>query len=60
MKTIKLTTEQADALKRALNKIIPASAMLDKREVTLTYEEVMALIRTVNQLSNNPCLHIEK
>ena len=51
MKTIRLTTEQADTLKRVLNKIIPASAMLDKREVTPTYEEVMAMINTVNQLS---------
>ncbi|MDE6649161.1 MAG: hypothetical protein K2K45_04455 [Muribaculaceae bacterium] len=50
MKTITLTNEQAEALQSVLNKIIPAEKMLDKREITPTYAEVMAMIETVNQL----------
>ena len=35
----------------AAARLIEAPAMLDKREVTPTYEEVMAMIEVYNQIS---------
>ena len=48
--TITLTPEQAEALHGLLPKIIKAPKMLDKREFTPTYDEIMALIEVSNQL----------
>ena len=50
-KTITLTKQDANALQSVLSKIIKAPKMLDKREFTPTYSEVMALIKVSNQLS---------
>lgn len=43
--------EEAAALRALLTRLIDAPAMLDKREVTPTYNEVMAMIEVCNQLS---------
>ena len=51
MKIFTLTDERAKTFISVLNKIISADNMLDKREITLTYEEVMSMIETVNQLT---------
>lgn len=47
---IKLTSKQAKALHGLLPKIIKSPKMLDKREFTPTYDEIMALIEVSNQL----------
>ena len=43
--------EEAAALGALLARLREAPAMLDKREVTPTYEEVMAMIEVYNQIS---------
>ena len=48
---ITLTPEQAKALRGLLPRLIAANGMLEKREFTPTYDEIMALIEIGNQLN---------